>query len=61
MDAPTEQSKPFRRVLCFLNIHSLQKDAGPVNGVWWAFCSHCGARHGGEYDMATGETIWRAR
>ena len=49
------------RLRCFLNLHALQKDYKPVNGVWWAFCRHCGARYAGEYDMAIGETHWRAR
>ena len=46
-------------IKCFFGIHLLDKDLAPVNGVWWAFCSRCGARYAGSYDMATGETIWK--
>ncbi len=46
---------------CFFGLHALVKDDRPVNGVWWAFCSRCGARYGGEYDMAYGHTVWRPR
>jgi hypothetical protein len=51
----------LRSIACFFGGHRLRKDPRPVNGVWWAFCEHCGARYGGEYDMATGETHWRAQ
>jgi hypothetical protein len=51
----------FDRLRCRLGFHDLKKDSGPVNGVWWAFCRRCGARHAGEYDPATGETTWKYR
>jgi hypothetical protein len=51
----------MRDIRCFFNFHDLMKDEAPINGVWWAFCRRCGARYAGEYDMATGETIWRPR
>lgn len=46
---------------CFFGFHDLRRDPHPINGVWWAFCERCGARHEGVYDMATGETIWRTK
>ena len=53
--------KLMHAILCHFGFCSLRKDPYPINGVWWAFCRHCGGRYGGEYDMATGETHWKPR
>lgn len=45
-------------IQCFLGFHLLKADKRPINGVWWAFCSRCGARFAGEYDPAYGTTKW---
>ena len=55
----SELSREFAgKIMCFFRFHDLKKDRVPINGVWWAFCSRCGARYGGKYDPMYGTTTW---
>ncbi len=48
-------------IKCFLGFCNIIRDPYPINGVWWGFCSRCGRRWEGNYDMMYGCENWKRR